>query len=158
MKKSFFPTLILAAFLGATSMQAATTVTIYMKDGSKSDLVIEETGRMLFNGDNLDIRRDATDKIESIAMSKIRKVTFASSTSAVKDNVAETTIFAFPNPVKDRVFLSNVKVGEKVSIYSVQGALLAEMSYDEEGLDLSSLAAGSYVISVNGVSVKVNKL
>lgn len=158
MKKSFFPTLILAAFLGATSMQAATTVTIYMKDGSKSDLVIEETGKMLFNGDNLDIRRDATDKIESIAMSKIRKVTFASSTSAVKDNVAEATIFAFPNPVKDRVFLSNVKVGEKVSIYSVQGALLAEMSYDEEGLDLSSLAAGSYVISVNGVSVKVNKL
>lgn len=91
-------------------------------------------------------------------MEDIRKVTFEKSTMGLDQNRADEAIAAFPNPVKDRMFLSNVKEGAKLLVYNMQGTLVAEMNYSEMGVDMTSLAAGSYVISVNGVSIKVNKL
>lgn len=158
MKKKYSSILTLAAMLCAASLQAATNITVMMKDGTKSEFQLSEEGKMFFSDNNLCVQAAPTSKLTVYSIADIRKVTFDKSETGLTNNGAESDVFAFPNPVKDRMFLSNVKEGSKLSIYNMQGALVAEMNYSEEGVDLSSLAAGSYVISVNGVSLKVNKL
>lgn len=158
MNMKYCSTLTLAAMLGVASLQAATVVSVYMKNGTKSDLQLQDNGKMTVAGDELGIQVEPTAKITVFPMADIRKVTFSSATTGVAQNAAEKDIVVFPNPVQDRMFLSNVEKGAQLSIYNLQGVLVAEMTYSEEGVDVSSLPAGSYLLSVNGVSVKVNKL
>ncbi len=158
MKMKYCSTLTLAALACAASLQAATTVSVWMKNGEKSEVVLTDDGKMLVDADMLAIQIAPGAKLTTFSMGDIRKVTFEKSAMGLDQNRADEAIAAFPNPVKDRMFLSNVKEGAKLLVYNVQGTLVAEMNYSEMGVDLSSLAAGSYVISVNGVSIKVNKL
>ncbi|MCQ2224886.1 MAG: T9SS type A sorting domain-containing protein [Paludibacteraceae bacterium] len=158
MKMRYCSTLTIALLACAASLQAATKISVWMKNGTKSDIVMADNGKMDVHSGSLNIQSAPTAKFTVFPMEDIRKVTFERVDTGLDQNSADEAIAVFPNPVKDRMFLSNVKEGAQLSIYNLQGTLVAEMAYSEAGVDLSALAAGSYVISVNGVSIKVNKL
>jgi len=158
MKKKFFPAILLFAMC-SFAVQAATTVSVLEKNGGLKSYQVEESGKMYFSGDGLMIQEKSGSQAVSVNVSNIKKITFSSVSVGVDGNAAEQiALFAFPNPVKDVVFLAGVKKGEKVSVFAANGSLVSEISYEEEGINLSSLPSGAYVLSVSGKSIKISKL
>ena len=158
MRNKIIPAILLSALCSFTA-QASTVVTIMDKSGSSKEYNIDESGKLYFSGDVLMINEKAGAKDVNVNVADIRKIMFKSSSVGVDGNAADAiSLVAFPNPVKDVLFLAGVSKGEKVSVYAVNGSLVGEYSYSDEGINLSSLAAGSYMITVSGKSVKVNKL
>ena len=159
MKTKFFSGLIFFVVASSSISYAATTVTVFDKEGAKQEYKVEESGKLYFSDNSLMIATKAGSNASSVNVADIRKITFASDLTGVENNAAQTIeFFAFPNPVKDVVFIAGVKTGEKVSVFNANGALVKEISYNEEGIDLSSLPTGAYVLSVAGKSAKINKL
>lgn len=158
MKNKLFGMILFSA-LCSFSAQAATTVSILSKSGESSSYSVSETGKLYFEGDKLMITEKSGAKSVAVDVSTIRKVTFKSGSVGVEGQASDAIAFAaFPNPVKDVVFLAGVNGGENVSVYNANGALVGEYTYAEEGINLSSLPSGAYVISVSGKSVKISKL
>lgn len=158
MKNKLFSAILFLA-LCSFAAQASTPVTIIEKNGTENKYQIEESGKMYFSGNGLVIETKAGAPAITVNVANIRKVTFPKTSVGLDAKDSESiSLFAFPNPVKDVVFLAGVKSGEKVAIYSANGSLVSEISYADEGIDLSSLPSGAYVISVVGKSVKISKL
>jgi len=62
-------------------------------------------------------------------------------------NEEETTSYSvYPNPCQDQITISNFQSGDLVSVYSIDGQLVLTSS--ESRIDVSSLNAGSYLLSV----------
>lgn len=65
----------------------------------------------------------------------------------------------YPNPVEDRLVISSDKNIEKVSIYTLNGIMISEMKYDNEGIDVSELKSGVYMLMINdGKETSVRKM
>lgn len=158
MRNKIIPAILLSALCSFTA-QAVTVVTIMDKSGSTKEYNIDDSGKLYFSGDALMINEKAGAKDVNVNIADIRKILFKSNSVGVDGNAAEAvSLVAFPNPVKDILFLAGVPAGEKVSVYAVNGSLVGEYSYSEEGINLSSLTTGSYMITVSDKSVKINKL
>lgn len=158
MRNKFIPAILLFA-LCSFSAQAATVVTIMDKSGSSKDYKIEESGKLYFTDNALMINEKAGAKDVNVKIADIRKIMFKAGSVGVDGNAADAiSLFAFPNPVKDVLFLAGVDNGEKVSVFAVNGSLVGEYSYSDEGINLSSLPAGAYMITVSGKTVKITKL
>ncbi len=80
--------------------------------------------------------------------------------SAIREEVtqhfspqAETgTVQMFPNPVRDKIYISIVSKGAMIEIYALGGQLLQTFELNDEGdhiLDFSSLVKGIYVMRIN---------
>ena len=64
----------------------------------------------------------------------------------------------YPNPSSGAVIVSANKVMSKITIYSAEGKLVIETSADSRSkqIDLSHLAAGSYIVKVTGKDAVVS--
>ncbi len=158
MKKIFLLGMAMGAML-CSSLNAATTISVVDKTGSSKDYLVEESGKLYFSENDMLINEKSGSETIKVDISGIRKITFKASPTKVEDKASNTLEFtAFPNPVKDVLFLVGVNAGENVSIFAANGTLVKTATYSEEGLNLSTLPAGSYLISVSGKSVKINKI
>jgi hypothetical protein len=59
----------------------------------------------------------------------------------------ENTLSVFPNPVNDRMFLTNVNSNEIIQLLDLTGRIVLSTSYNTSGINVSELPAGSYVVS-----------
>lgn len=158
MKKIFLLGMMMGTLMCA-SLNAATTISVVNKSGSTNDYLVEESGKLSFSESDLLINQKSGSETIKVDISGIRKITFKATPTNVKENASGQLEFtAFPNPVKDVLFLVGVNAGETVSIYAANGSLVKSVAYSEEGLNLSSLPVGSYLVSVSGKSVKINKI
>lgn len=67
-------------------------------------------------------------------------------------------ITLYPNPVKNRLFISSFSDIEKIEIYNLVGILLKRIESDFESIDMTYLNNGSYLIKVyteRGTSSKI---
>ena len=67
-------------------------------------------------------------------------------------------VMVYPNPSSGAVIVSANKVMSKITIYSAEGKLVIETSADSRSkqIDLSHLAAGSYIVKVTGKDAVVS--
>ncbi|MFM7727217.1 MAG: DUF4397 domain-containing protein [Flavobacteriales bacterium] len=66
------------------------------------------------------------------------------------NNVSErsdNTLNVFPNPVNDRLYLSNVKINEYIHLLDLTGRIILSTTYHPSGIHVSDLPAGSYIVS-----------
>ena len=64
------------------------------------------------------------------------------------DNYIKPPIMVYPNPVKDLLCIENIN--SSILIHDLYGReLLVHYIYDNNCLDISSLAAGSYILSID---------
>lgn len=64
-------------------------------------------------------------------------------------------IIAYPNPVKDVIYISGNYTGQEFSIYDTTGKLLMNGEITPIGISMSALQSGMYVVKVGKESVKV---
>ncbi|MBR5696323.1 MAG: T9SS type A sorting domain-containing protein [Paludibacteraceae bacterium] len=158
MRKKIFGTILFSAMC-LFMAQAATVITIMDKNGGSKEYNVSDSGKLYFTDNALMINEQAGSKDVSVDISSIRKIMFKPGSVGVGANAADAiALVAFPNPAKDVLFLAGVDNGSKVSVYAANGALVKEYSYSDEGINVSSLPSGSYMITVSGKSVKFNKL
>ena len=67
------------------------------------------------------------------------------------------TLAAYPNPVADKLYLENITSGSTVSIYNQVGQLVLEVLNAQQGIDVSSLPAGLYVVKNQSSTLKIIK-
>ena len=74
---------------------------------------------------------------------------------SVTDNESNTTMIAYPNPVKDALQFETIKPILKAEIYDISGRIIVAMGVTNNTLDLTALQRGNYVVKVfteDGVS------
>ncbi|MCB4808424.1 T9SS type A sorting domain-containing protein [Tamlana sp. 62-3] len=67
------------------------------------------------------------------------------------------SIKLYPNPVKDRMFVKSNEQIESVSIYNINGQLLKQSNNIENGIDVSVLPSGLYMIYIKTSNNAINQ-
>jgi len=73
------------------------------------------------------------------------------------DMISAKTIGVYPNPVSSQLYITGVKSGETIEIYSIVGTMVATFTYNGDAVDVENLPAGMYVLHSNGNIVKFVK-
>lgn len=68
--------------------------------------------------------------------------------TGIPDTRAQPTVFIFPNPSNDRIWLPSVSNRSPFELRGPDGRMLDHGSWPAEGLDISRLVPGSYVLSI----------
>ncbi|MCH4156008.1 MAG: T9SS type A sorting domain-containing protein [Muribaculaceae bacterium] len=134
----------------AAVAQEFTTLVIQMKDGSSTKVQMLQQPKITFSGDTLIIKTMGT-KLE-IPRSKVKRFNYIdeSGVDGVKTSAAKFSQHG------DRLIFTGLPTGSLIAVYGIDGRLMREAeaagSYE---ISLSELAAGIYVVSVNGASTKI---
>jgi hypothetical protein len=70
------------------------------------------------------------------------------------DIAEEPTSRLYPNPAKDRIFFSNPEGIEQVTVYSLTGDELIKVTDFFDGVDVSGLSSGTYLVRITGGNQK----
>ena len=75
------------------------------------------------------------------------------------DAISLTTnsVKLYPNPVSDRVFIKSTEQIESVSIYNINGQLVKQAIETTNGIDVSVLPSGVYMIQINTSNNSINQ-
>ena len=63
-------------------------------------------------------------------------------------NTTHTEIVLYPNPAIDRFYISNLNGNTPVYLYSMDGSVSKEVNYTENGIEVSGLEPGIYLVKV----------
>ncbi|MDL2243302.1 CotH kinase family protein [Bacteroidales bacterium OttesenSCG-928-J19] len=68
------------------------------------------------------------------------------------DEIGRSEFSVFPNPVVDKLQISNVPVGSRVQVYSLQGVCLNQVKAEETRvlIDFSTFPSGLYLVKIDG--------
>ncbi len=91
---------------------------------------------------------------------KITEIVTVNKKSSVTNNFKslvknEERVSFFPNPSKDVLFVSKLKIGDQISIYNLQGQELKRIKTTDvkEGIAIDNLSKGMYLIQINNNSI-----
>jgi hypothetical protein len=79
------------------------------------------------------------------------------STQSLAKSQPTNPVRMYPNPLGKKLFVRGVSKGVLVSIFDMQGKLRKELAYTAEGIDVTDLEAGTYLVKVNDKSYRVIK-
>lgn len=146
-------------FLAATALfTAQSNVKVTYYPGNNQVFAVATDGKLYFSGDNLMIQPNASATPTSIPVSIIQKITLESylKTNEVGANAAGLEFF--PNPVTEYFTISGLKTKAPYKIYAMTGQLAQSGVYVPNSReDVHALAAGTYLIQINGVTFKFIK-
>ena len=69
-------------------------------------------------------------------------------------------ISVYPNPAQQTLYIQSEEAGEQVSIYDISGRMLLTMGHaplSNQGIDISTLAKGIYIIKVKTTTGETTK-
>lgn len=141
-------------------LNAQNVVVVENTDNTTQTFALDEQGEMLFteNNDSLVVRISEND-YTSFLLSEINKIYFVH-VSSVSEIDVQNTMFVYPNPARDFIKIANNSQENQIlSIYSIDGRMLVKQNYSaNEGIDISSLKEGLYILKLNGQTFKFSKL
>ncbi|WP_147676232.1 T9SS type A sorting domain-containing protein [Algibacter pacificus] len=80
------------------------------------------------------------------------------STLGINDVVLnKDTVKLYPNPVSDRLFITSEELIESVSIYTINGQLVKQSNTTINGIDVSNLSSGLYLLNIKSNSTSLSK-
>lgn len=155
MKKLFFTLVLLV--LAAHGLKAQSNVLKIQMDDEVITWTSDKFGNIYFDGETtLVVVENESLFTYSYNVEEITKIYFEAGESFSEMNF-DNAAFVYPNPAKESVRLIGIE-NQEVEIFSVDGKSFFKGRYDGEALDVSCLPQGSYVIKVNGKSLKFNKI
>ena len=163
MKSNLFHKVILLclvsfSLIGASKAQS--NLILHFTDKTQVNPTLSSISKITFTSDNLEMKyNDGTTS--SYLISAIKKITFNALSGIKEVDVQENLISLYPNPSKDFIFLKNVTIDETiVSIFRLDGACImsVQISNIDQGIDVSSLSKGVYVLKIGGKALKFTKL
>lgn len=147
-------TCFLLFFTLSTYIMAQTNLIVRQKSGTTAEHLIASIQKLTFNDNTLVVNcLDGTTQAYPIA--DVRSLIFGT-TSDINSVSAETDFSVYPNPATDRLFITNATDAE-VYIYQLDGRLAQHTKTIVEGIDISNLPAGFYLLKVNNHLAKFLK-
>ena len=159
----FLLALLLA--LPSLAIEKANALVVWSKDGTKTTYVLlNEKPHMTVSNyagiPSLLVYRSLKAEIVAIPLADIQRFTY----EKVDDPDAIRQTPGYEAPVKynadGTVLLSNVKAGETVSIYTLNGKLVQQLTPQKSGsynVSLSSLTPGTYLVKAGSLTTKIIK-
>jgi len=156
-KKYFFIAIGVFVILCIQNSYSQTNMSVVLLNGIEEKIPITniQSLRFINNGLNMYLTSGHNSVYE---LSQIKKITFKA-ISATSNLDSESYIQVFPNPVRNILFLKNAEqLSGIITIYTVDGRKILEKSYSQnEGLDVSSLSQGVYILMLNNQALKFSK-
>ena len=157
MKKIF--AIAVLAFSVMSGLSAQNTLTIHQKDGQQFSYGFGEKPVVTFTDNDL-IVTTANENVKlTLALTSVEKFTFDSNETAVndiKDNAQKASI----SLDEYSVYIANVKENAVVSLSSADGKQLQAFKAGADGtvsFSIADLSNGTYIISSENLSVKIQK-
>lgn len=161
MKKTF--TLLLALFAFSLSVFAGNPgVTFLLRSGQKVSFSFAEKPVVALSDDYLSVSVGGVERV-SYAYADVQRVVVVDDVVSAIDNVvandkSQHIVFSFSANVLN---VSGLAVGERFSLYAIDGKLMLSEKADADGkaaISLSSLQQGIYVVRIqSGISYKFFK-
>ena len=93
----------------------------------------------------------------SYPLADIRKITCEEMVGTPESNTAD--ILVYPNPVHDMLYFRNISGTHTVSIYALDGRMVKTSQITgNQGIDISGLRNGLYLVNVNHTTFNMIKL
>jgi uncharacterized repeat protein (TIGR01451 family) len=73
------------------------------------------------------------------------------------NEVANVLAGIYPNPTSDKLFVQSNRPVTAISIYSVTGALLNQVAFSQQGIDISTFTAGIYIAEIKLANTLIRK-
>jgi hypothetical protein len=72
----------------------------------------------------------------------------ASTSAMSEDDVAGDLLIGYPNPVIDRLYVSNVEDGAPVGIIDLSGKLILRTAVEDRSVDMRTFQSGVYLVQI----------
>lgn len=148
---------ILLLAIGILAGKAQTTVEVRLQDGGVHSYEMGATGKLYFQNDYLFID-DGTNIPYSHLVSNIEKMLFSYEVSIEDIETADCKVY--PNPASSflKINVNNTDIIH-YQLFSIDGRMLmAGDCHNDEGINVSTLPQGLYLLKVNGQTFKISKL
>lgn len=134
---------------------AAQNLLINGKDGSTTDLNLENLRKITFSKGNM-VAKYSDGKYSEYALSTIGKLAFETGTGLNSIEIMDGHL-AYSSQ-NGTAFVTDSK-GSNLTVYNISGkvVLQKQISTDAESVDLSGLQDGFYLLKLNGITVKIRK-
>ena len=159
MKIKFLLIIVILFVLGICFTQIYSqnlSLIIKKTDGTDKSIQLNQMKKITFSSTDMLINYQ-TGTNENIALSFIQKLSFTPYTAlnSIFDN---TGIIAYPIPSHNILMFKNIPFGiNEVSIYSISGVKLLNLSVVNNAINISSLTKGIYLAKMNNQVIKFTK-
>ncbi|SDS39323.1 Por secretion system C-terminal sorting domain-containing protein [Polaribacter sp. KT25b] len=79
------------------------------------------------------------------------------STLGMEDETFMSELKLYPNPVSDRLFVSTIDPVESIVIYNINGQLVKQVNVIKNGVDVSELPVGVYLVKIQTNTSNINQ-
>ncbi|MCM1067091.1 MAG: T9SS type A sorting domain-containing protein [Muribaculaceae bacterium] len=151
--------IVAAAVAMPASAAAEKGVVVISADGTRTEATLADVQRIDIGKESLTLHHSGGQKHE-VAFADLDRILIGAETSAVKDLIGRTDIAIWPTRTSSTVSATGLEPGCTFAAHSTAGALVAKATADADGnatIDLSSAAAGVYIVSAGKHSVKIIK-
>ena len=134
------------------------TLVVLTKNGAKTEFVLSEKPKVLFEGKNLRITSSKADV--TYALSDILRFTYENTDPTGINQLAETEDPTEVSYQDGTLVLSQLKEGAVVGVYSLDGKKVQQLRANHKGtyrLSLSSLPKGVYIVKADTITYKIMK-
>lgn len=155
MKQKF---LLLCVSLCITlSVFSQDNIYVYVLSGENYKAALSEIGVMTIKEGMLRLFSYDGTKLAERNLEDVKKITFKEdgSTDIIENTIEkEVSLNAYPNPTQNALFLSGLKEGESINIFSTDGQLIRKLIATGENMqiEVSSLKNGIYLLQ-SGLSI-----
>ena len=156
MKQRLLLITILTAFSIGMYAEQVETLIVKLKDGSETAFFLKDKPQVTFEGTDLKVASQNGDT--TFPLADVLRFTYAlKDTSGINETVDRKTSVSFEDDV---LVISEIKAGNMVSIYSLDGKLLNQLTPQHTGtyrLNLSELPSGLYLVKAGNITYKITK-
>jgi len=151
-KKTFLFGLVLLV-AGQLLMAQSFQIITVSADGKKTSYALSNVQKIVFDNKTMTVNmKDGTDA------TNITNVSF-SEVTGIESQKVESSIFIFPNPVKETLTVNGVKKDATIKLYGLTGGLLQTIPAQENStnINVASLIPGVYLLCIGEQTIKFIK-
>ena len=161
MRLKFYFLILFLYVIGGVTQIKAQSIIIKTNDGGESTSLISAVHKFTFVDNQLLLSYDdGTSTVFDLSL--VDKMYFEDVKTEVNESLLSdgTALLLYPNPVTEMLQFKNLPVDNSiVNIFSIDGKIVmqAQISSDDQTLDVSNLSAGLYIIQLNSQTLKFIK-
>lgn len=138
--------------------KSSKTLVVLTKDGAKTEFLLGDNPKVLFEGKNLRITSTKADV--TYALADILRFTYVNTNPTGINELAEMDDPTEVSYQDGTLVLSQLKEGAVVGVYALDGKLVQQLRAGHRGtyrLNLSSLPKGVYIVKADTITYKIMK-
>ena len=153
MKIKLFLSMLAIFFASQTLANEVTQCVAVSADGYKTSYVLADIQRIEINATDTEASMTILNK-DGVYSSEYQKILFFFFSTDIEE-LGISSIFVFPNPVSNTLYIQGVDDDAALEVYNLTGKSVIKDKGTE--LDVTSLNQGTYILRINNQYVKFIK-